>query len=296
MIYALDINKDVIWNYNISEKILGVQIINIGSDRNDIFLFTAERIYEINTDGELEYIYDPGLVHDIDDVIIDYLEKENTLEFIINSDRNVYVFDVNWTKITEEKTKPIQTRIEDSRVDSKDKKKALAGHYYQKAKYCYSISLYELAGLYLRNASGIYMGIKDSEGIAKCNLLTEKIDDAVRSMTSIETTTTLPPHTSSTILSITLVTGDGNSILGIPAMFAALVLLVILIMVVSLKESFVKKRKKEEDIGKKRRKEEELAKWVESRLRGGEDPELLKKALERQNSDPTIVDEITERL
>jgi len=42
--------------------------------------------------------------------------------------------------------------------------------------------------------------------------------------------------------------------------------------------------------------DESLRYWLEGRLKTGENPTLLKKALERQGSDPKIVDEIMQKI
>jgi len=47
---------------------------------------------------------------------------------------------------------------------------------------------------------------------------------------------------------------------------------------------------------KRSKEEEELRYWLEGRLREGEDPELLKKAIQGEGSNPAMVDEIMERL
>ncbi len=75
----------------------------------------------------------------------------------------------------------------------------------------------------------------------------------------------------------------------LPYIIGAIVLVaIILVAVRSNRLRRIKEREREE--------EKRLRKWTEDQLRNGEDPELLKKALKKQNSDPAMVDEIMERL
>jgi len=59
----------------------------------------------------------------------------------------------------------------------------------------------------------------------------------------------------------------------------------------------IKQRREQARKARREREEEnELREWIKTQIRDGEDPELLRKALEREGSDPAIVDEIMKRL
>jgi len=216
--YALDVNKDVIWEYNISEKILGFRLRDIDRDGDDsILLFTKRYIYGIGIDAKFEYRYDPGLAHSIDSIAVDDFEGDDKDEFIINSGEKVYVFNINWTRIDMEKAdsyyreaydylmlgvygnassylgkaREIYLKFGDNEnllkcmvlaakitAGIKEGKKADAEDYYKKAEYYYNISLYWNATLYLGDATRLYKELKDSEGIIKCSLLSKRIEDA----------------------------------------------------------------------------------------------------------------------
>jgi len=74
----------------------------------------------------------------------------------------------------------------------------------------------------------------------------------------------------------------------LPYLLGAIILTAIILLI--RKRQGIKRNLKEKE------EEEKLREWVESQLKVGEDPELLKKALEREGSDPAIVDEVIERL
>jgi len=54
------------------------------------------------------------------------------------------------------------------------------------------------------------------------------------------------------------------------------------------------KRLRERNVIKKEKKESEVIEWVKERLRGGEDPKILKEGLKREGVNPEIVDKAIE--
>jgi len=83
---------------------------------------------------------------------------------------------------------------------------------------------------------------------------------------------------------------QGNSLEGyLPYLLGAIVLTAIIFVV--LRSSRLRRMEH-----KKKEEEEKLRIWTEEQLRNGEDPELLKKALEGQGTDPAVVDEFMKRL
>lgn len=102
--------------------------------------------------------------------------------------------------------------------------------------------------------------------------------------------TTLPTTIPTTVPTTTTEQQEGGGLEGyLPYLAGVIVLAVIAVIVLRSKQlkKMEQKRKKEE---------EDLSFWVEGRLRSGEDPELLKKALERQGASPAVVDEIMKKL
>jgi len=93
--------------------------------------------------------------------------------------------------------------------------------------------------------------------------------------TSLETTTTILPGEEKEDYSYLTYIGG------------ALIIIVALFVIIRK----VRSRKTLKKVG-----EGELRYWIEGKLKMGENPELLKKALERQGSDPKIVDEIMQKM
>jgi len=287
VVYALDVNKDVIWDYNISEEILDITVRDIDHDGNDgILLFTERRIYEINMEGNFEHMYDPGLAHNIDSITIDDFEDDDEDEFIINSVGEVYVFNINWDQVDREmgeryyreahnyftlgvyenasrhveKARGMYLKLGDNEnlvrcvvlaakitAGIREKKKALAGDYYQKAEYYYNKSVYENASLYLSNASILYMEARDSEGIIKCRLFSRIIRDAIKGIetstilsavsTSTPLTTSIPVtsvplETTSTVSAVPSDNQVADSLMSrIPALLAVLIIVLVIIFI-----------------------------------------------------------------
>ncbi|MBU4266394.1 MAG: hypothetical protein L6243_05710 [Candidatus Altiarchaeales archaeon] len=103
--------------------------------------------------------------------------------------------------------------------------------------------------------------------------------------TALPTTVPTTPPTTTTIEQ-----REGGGLEGyLPYLFGVIVLVVIAVVVL---RSIQLRR-----MGRKREEEgERLRNWVEGRLRIGEDPALLKKALEKQGADTAIVDEFMKKL
>jgi len=99
-------------------------------------------------------------------------------------------------------------------------------------------------------------------------------------------TTTLP-----TTVPTTTLEPEERQDLGsyLPYLIGAIAL--VLIAIVVLKGN---RRRRMQHKGKEE--EQKLRIWTEQQLRNGEDPELLKKALKEQNSDPSMVDEFMKKL
>jgi len=75
----------------------------------------------------------------------------------------------------------------------------------------------------------------------------------------------------------------------LPYILAVIIIIAIIILI-------QRRQRKTRPESKKSEEEEKLRYWIEGQLRAGEDPELLKKALEKQGSNPAMVDEIMQRL
>jgi len=291
--YARDVNNDAIWEYDAGEEIRG--IIAEGMVNDSILLFSDSHLHAINRDGELEHIYDPGLEYSISDAVINDLENDGEREFIISSADGVYVFNINWTQVKGEKANDYYGRadeyfaIKDYENSSlyikmakdiygelgdnenvlrcsiiiakiaagvKDEKKALAESYYQLAEYYYNNSLYENASTYIVDALRAYIGLRDGEGIAKCNALSRRIKDAM-----ITTSTSLPESTTSIMPETTITTTIPveDSALGdiadkLPGM-AAVLIIVLAIIFIKRREATQTKEKGGKGTGKEGSKE-----------------------------------------
>jgi len=108
----------------------------------------------------------------------------------------------------------------------------------------------------------------------------------IRELGTTTPATTLPTTIPATT---TMKQQEGDLSSYLPYLIGVIILAVI--AVIAIRSSQIKKidQKRGED-------EENLMNWVEGRLRIGEDPKLLKNALEKQGADPTIVDEVMKKL
>lgn len=293
--YARDVNNDALWEYDAGEEIRG--IIAEGMVNDSILLLSDSHLHAISRDGELEHIYDPGLKYSMSDVVIDDFENDGEREFIISSADGVYVFNINWTQVNREKADNYYRRADEyfaikdyenstiyikmaraaygelndnenvlrcsiiiAKIAAgvKDEKKALAESYYQLAEYYYNNSLYENASTYIVDATRAYIGLRDGEGIAKCNALSRRIKDAM-----ITTSTSLPESTTSSMPETTIPTtipAEDNALGDItgklPGMAAVLIVVLAIIFI-------KRKRTKQTNKGKSKETKKEESRGIE---------------------------------
>ena len=114
--------------------------------------------------------------------------------------------------------------------------------------------------------------------------------------TTISATTSVPvttaqPTTLPTIIPVTTLEPEKEEGLSgyLLYLLGAIALIAIIFFIYKVLQRSRKGQRSKED-------EQKLRTWAEEQLRSGEDPELLKKAIEDQNSDPSMVDEIMKRL
>lgn len=102
--------------------------------------------------------------------------------------------------------------------------------------------------------------------------------------------TTVPTTIPTTVPTTTIEHEESGGLSGyLPYLVGVIVLIVIAVVVLrSNRLGRMDQKKKEE--------KEKLRIWAEEQLRNGEEPELLKKALEKQGADPSMVDEVMKRL
>lgn len=118
----------------------------------------------------------------------------------------------------------------------------------------------------------------------------EGVDPDCELGTTTVRATTLPTAISTTVSTTTLEPEEKQDIIGyLPYLVGAIILIVIIFVVLRSNRISKKERKKKDE-------EEKLRNWVEEQLREGEDPALLKKALEKQGSSPKVVDEFMQKL
>jgi len=104
-------------------------------------------------------------------------------------------------------------------------------------------------------------------------------------------TTTAKLGTTTTVKSPS--TSEGNSL---GSILGYLPYLLIIIIAIAIILRLRKRQQIAESERKKKKEEEDLRIWAEEQLRNGEDPALLKKALEKQGADPAVVDEFMRRV
>jgi len=102
--------------------------------------------------------------------------------------------------------------------------------------------------------------------------------------------TTLPTTIPTTLPTTTIEQQEGGGLEGyLPYLFVVVFLVVIAVVVHRSRQIKRMEQKREEE-------REKLGNWIEGQLRTGEDPKLLKKALEKQGADAAMVDEVMEKL
>jgi len=109
--------------------------------------------------------------------------------------------------------------------------------------------------------------------------------------TTISATTSIPVTTvQPTTVPTTIEPGKEEGLSGyLPYLLGAIALIAIIFFISKALQRSRKEQKSKEE-------EQKLRTWTEQQLRSGEDPELLKNAIEDQDSDPSMVDEIMKKL
>jgi len=101
---------------------------------------------------------------------------------------------------------------------------------------------------------------------------------------------TLPTTIPTTLPTTTIEQQEGSDLEGYLPYLVGFIVLVVIVFVVLRSNRLGRMEQKNKEKGEK------LRIWAEEQLKNGEDPELLKNALEKQGADPKIVDEFMKKM
>ena len=157
-IYLVKRDGSTIWEYRLpSKNLVGLFPANLDVSGNEKIVVSSDKaLYVLNNEGRLEW--SNLFQNDVSDIKVTDLENDSYLDFITSSADSINVYGLNPAFV----------------------KSLLAQKYYDQAKVNYEIADYQGAVSNVSSAKSLYLELSDSEGVARCDALTGKINQELK--------------------------------------------------------------------------------------------------------------------